>query len=201
MYPLIKRCGDLVTSFLLLVIMLPLFVLISVLVYLDLGRPIFFRQVRIGKSEKPFIILKFRTMVDGKHQDNDDISDDFRTTAVGSFLRKSSLDELPTLWNVLVGDMSIVGPRPLLPEYLPLYSIEQRKRHLVKPGITGLAQVNGRNLLSWEDKFKFDVFYVSNQSIRLDLQILLHTVVVVFKREGINSLSGRIVEKFRGSSR
>ncbi len=169
------------------------------MVYFAFGRPIFFRQVRPGLNGKPFIMYKFRTMTNERDGDGNLLPDDRRLTSFGRFLRSTSLDELPELINVLKGEMSLVGPRPLLMEYLPLYSTEQFRRHEVKPGITGWAQVNGRNAISWEDKFKFDVWYVDNQSFWLDIKILWMTLVKVFKREGISQAGQATMEKFEGT--
>ncbi|MDR4508574.1 MAG: sugar transferase, partial [Candidatus Brocadiaceae bacterium] len=162
-----RRFFDTFLAFLILIIFLPLFLILSVLLYFAFGKPIFFRQVRPGFKGKPFFMYKFRTMTNERNGSGILLPDDQRLTSFGRFLRSTSLDELPELINVLKGDMSLVGPRPLLMEYLPLYSREQFRRHEVKPGITGWAQINGRNAISWEDKFKFDVWYVDNQSFWL----------------------------------
>ena len=185
-------------AFIILIIFLPVFSVLSILVYFAFGRPIFFRQVRPGLNGKPFIMYKFRTMTNDRDGDGNLLPDDQRLTRFGRFLRSTSLDELPELINVLKGEMSLVGPRPLLMGYLPLYTKEQFRRHEVKPGITGWAQVNGRNAISWEDKFKFDVWYVDNQSFWLDIKILWMTVVKVFKREGISQDGQATMEKFTG---
>ena len=170
------------------------------LVRLKLGSPVFFCQVRPGMHGKPFKMLKFRTMTSECGPDGQLLPDAVRLTSFGRFLRSTSLDELPELWNVLKGDMSLVGPRPLLMEYLPLYTPEQARRHEVRPGITGWAQVNGRNAISWEDKFKLDVWYVDNQSLSLDLEILLLTVKKVLVRDGINSAGEATMPAYTGSS-
>ena len=164
-----------------------------------LGAPVLFRQIRPGLHGKPFLMVKFRTMRDAIGPDGQPLPDSERMTPFGSFLRSASLDELPELWNVLKGDMSLVGPRPLLMEYLPLYSPEQARRHEVRPGVTGWAQINGRNALSWEEKFRLDVWYVDNQSFWLDLKILALTVKKVFVREGISAAGEVTAAKFTGS--
>ena len=164
-----------------------------------LGSPVFFKQVRPGLHGRPFEMVKFRSMTDARGPDGQLLPDADRLTPFGRFLRASSLDELPGLWNVIKGDMSLVGPRPLLMEYLPLYSPEQARRHNVRPGITGWAQVNGRNALSWDDKFKLDVWYVDNRSFRLDINILWLTVRKVLVREGISAVGEATMSKFTGS--
>ena len=164
-----------------------------------LGSPVFFRQMRPGQYGKPFEMVKFRSMTDARGPDGQLLPDVDRLTPFGRFLRASSLDELPGLWNVIKGDMSLVGPRPLLMEYLPLYSTEQARRHNVRPGITGWAQVNGRNALSWDDKFKLDVWYVDNRSLRLDMKILWLTVRKVLVREGISADGEATMSKFTGT--
>jgi lipopolysaccharide/colanic/teichoic acid biosynthesis glycosyltransferase len=171
---------------------------ISVLVFGKLGNPIFFRQVRPGMHGKPFEVIKFRTLTDECGPDGEILPDAVRLTPFGHFLRSTSLDELPELWNVLKGDMSLVGPRPLLMEYIPLYSSEQARRHEVRPGITGWAQINGRNALSWEDKFKLDVWYVDNHSFWLDVNILWLTVHKVLVRDGISAEGEATMHKFTG---
>lgn len=195
-----KRIFDIIVSIFLLIILTPVFCYISWRIINDLGRPIFFFQTRIGMDEKKFKMIKFRSMKDisinGKQLD-----DSARLTAFGSKLRESSLDELPELLNVLKGDMSLVGPRPLLVEYLPLYNKMQRKRHNVKPGITGWAQVNGRNAISWTDKFNFDVDYVKNQSILFDIKILLLTVKTVIYRENISEKGEATSSPFTGNKK
>jgi lipopolysaccharide/colanic/teichoic acid biosynthesis glycosyltransferase len=197
----IKRLFDFVVSFLLLTMLLPVIVLVSSFVYIQFGLPVLFRQIRPGRDEKPFQMKKFRSMRNTVNARGEPLSDAERLTDFGKFLRSSSLDELPELWNVLKGEMSLVGPRPLLMEYLPLYSQEQRRRHHVRPGITGWAQVNGRNNLSWEEKLKMDVWYVDNQSFWLDLKILLMTVKKVFLREDINQSGHATAEKFKGNDK
>ena len=195
-----KRLIDiLIACFALLALGIPL-ILLAVLIMRKLGRPILFRQVRPGFRGQPFQMVKFRSMTDARGPDGQLLPDVDRLTPFGRFLRASSLDELPGLWNVLRGDMSLVGPRPLLMEYLPLYSPEQARRHNVRPGITGWAQVNGRNALSWDDKFKLDVWYVDNRSLRLDIKILWLTVRKVLVREGISADGEATMPKFTGTN-
>jgi len=195
-----KRLFDLLLSSLaLLLLCIPLLFLIWQ-IRRKLGSPVFFRQTRPGLNAQPFNMVKFRTMTDARGPDDRLLPDADRLTAFGRFLRASSLDELPELWNVLRGDMSLVGPRPLLMEYLPLYSPEQARRHEVRPGITGWAQVNGRNALSWEDKFKLDVWYVDHHTLWLDIKILWLTVRKVLVREGISAVGEATMSKFTGGS-
>ena len=194
-----KRLFDIVVSACaLLVLALPLLVVIW-MVRRKLGSPVFFTQVRPGMHGKPFKMVKFRSMISERSTDGELLPDAVRLTPFGRFLRSTSLDELPELWNVLKGDMSLVGPRPLLMEYLPLYSPEQARRHEVRPGITGWAQVNGRNAISWEDKFKLDVWYVDHCSLWLDIKILWLTVKKVLVREGISAAGEATMGKFTGS--
>ena len=194
-----KRLFDFAFALLgLIALALPLLVLI-VLVRRKLGSPVFFHQVRPGLNGKPFEMIKFRTMTDARDVDGQLLPDSVRLTSFGRFLRATSLDELPELWNVLKGDMSLVGPRPLLMEYLPLYTPEQARRHAVRPGVTGWAQVNGRNAISWEDKFTLDVWYVDNQSLWFDIKILWHTVKKVLIRDGISAAGEATMSKFTGS--
>ncbi|MBS4197571.1 sugar transferase [Lederbergia citri] len=193
-----KRLLDFLSSLLLLIISFPLMVCIGLLVRVKLGSPIFFKQQRPGLYGKPFYLYKFRTMTDDRDQWGDLYPDEIRLTSFGRFLRKYSLDELPQLINVVKGDLSLVGPRPLLMEYLPLYTEEQEKRHLVKPGITGWAQVNGRNAISWEEKFALDIWYVQNQSLLLDMKILILTVKNVLISDGINQPGHATMEDFKG---
>jgi lipopolysaccharide/colanic/teichoic acid biosynthesis glycosyltransferase len=181
-----KRSFDVLAAAAALLVLSPLLLLAAVAVAATLGRPVLFRQVRPGLLGKPFTLLKCRTMREAADEDRGPASDAERLTRFGRFLRASSLDELPELWNVLRGDMSLVGPRPLLMEYLPLYSAEQRRRHEMRPGITGWAQVNGRNAITWEQKFAYDVWYVEHRSFLLDLRILLRTIVRVVRRDGIS---------------
>lgn len=197
---IVKRFLDVIVSFVVLISLLPILTILMLLVRSKLGSPIFFRQIRPGKDDELFEMIKFRTMLDAIDSSGNPLPDSERLTKFGAFLRSTSLDELPGLWNVLKGDMSLVGPRPLLVEYLELYSPEQARRHNVRPGITGWAQVNGRNAISWEDKFKLDVWYVDNQSLWLDLKILLLTVKKVFVREGISADGHATMEKFTGSN-
>ncbi|WP_290610943.1 sugar transferase [Arsukibacterium sp. UBA3155] len=194
-----KRLVDILLSSVGLALTLPLMIVVGLLVSLKLGRPVIFSQVRPGFNRKAFKILKFRTMLDSVGIDGKTLPDDQRLTRFGRILRSTSLDELPGLFNVLKGDMSLVGPRPLLMEYLPLYSAEQARRHEVRPGITGWAQVNGRNAISWEEKLKLDVWYVDNRSLWLDIKILFLTVKKVFVREGISAAGEATMSKFTGS--
>jgi len=184
-----KRIFDLIITFIALMLMLALIILTALMVRSKLGSPIFFKQARPGLNGKIFYIYKFRTMTNERDQNGVLLSDKVRLTKFGKFLRSTSLDELPGLWNVLKGDMSLVGPRPLLVEYLPLYSKEQSRRHEVKPGITGWAQVNGRNTISWEEKFDLDVWYVDNNSLWLDIEILFSTMKKIYQRVDIGSQS------------
>jgi sugar transferase EpsL len=194
-----KRLFDLVVSISLLLLLFPLIILVAILVNNKLGSPVLFKQQRPGLNGRPFYLYKFRTMTDEKDKDGQLLPDSIRLTPFGELLRKYSLDELPQLMNVIKGDLSLVGPRPLLMEYLPLYTEEQAKRHQVRPGITGWAQVNGRNAISWEEKFKLDVWYVENQSFRLDLRILVLTGLKVLKPEGISHANHVTMERFPGS--
>ncbi len=196
-----KRSFDFCISLLGWLLLLPLFVVLVVLVRVNLGSAVFFRQVRPGLNGNPFEIIKFRTMLDATDEHGNHLPDNQRLTKFGSLLRSTSLDELPGLWNVLRGDMSLVGPRPLLMEYLPLYSKQQARRHEVRPGITGWAQVNGRNAIGWDEKFKFDVWYVDNRSFVLDVKILLLTVKKVFVSEGISAEGEVTMTRFSGSDR
>lgn len=194
-----KRSFDVITTIAGLLLIWPLVLFLAVMVRIKLGSPIFFCQIRPGLHGKPFTMVKFRTMTDARDGQGQLLPDDKRLTPFGKFLRSTSLDELPELINALNGEMSLVGPRPLLMEYLPLYSPEQARRHEVRPGITGWAQVNGRNAISWEEKFKLDVWYVDNQSLVLDLKILWMTFAKVFKREGISQEGQATAEKFMGT--
>jgi len=195
----IKRLFDLAIAVPLLIILSPVFLLIGFLVRIRIGAPIFFRQVRPGFQSKPFGIHKFRTMSDKRDENGNLFSDAERLTPLGRFLRKTSIDELPELFNVIRGDMSIVGPRPLLMQYLDRYTPEQARRHEIKPGITGWAQVNGRNAISWEHKFRLDVWYVDHQSLWLDLKIIALTVWKILKREGISQAGQATAEEFKGA--
>ncbi|WP_226609102.1 sugar transferase [Marinobacter nauticus] len=194
-----KRFFDLIVSLVALIVLLPVIFLVAVQIRRKLGSPIFFRQTRPGKNGKPFEMIKFRTMLDAVDSKRNPLPDDQRMTPFGKLLRSTSLDELPELWNVLKGEMSLVGPRPLLMEYLPLYSEEQYRRHDVRPGVTGWAQVNGRNAISWEDKFRLDVWYVDNQSFLLDLKILFLTIKKVLVRDGISGEGEATMSKFTGN--
>ena len=198
---MLKRLFDILGAVLGLLILLPIIVTLAWQVRRKLGSPVLFRQTRPGLHGKPFQLIKFRTMRNAIGLDGRPLHDSERMTSFGSFLRSASLDELPELWNVLTGDMSLVGPRPLLMEYLPLYSLEQARRHEVRPGVTGWAQVNGRNALSWEEKFRLDVWYVDNHSFWLDLKILALTVKKVFVREGISAAGEVTMTYFTGSSK
>jgi len=194
-----KRIFDILVAATCLVVVSPLLLAIAVVIAATLGRPVLFHQERPGIHGEPFVLVKFRTMKEGDDQTGQELPDALRLTAVGRLLRKTSLDELPELWNVLKGDMSLVGPRPLLMEYLPLYNPEQARRHEVRPGITGWAQVSGRNTVEWPEKFKLDVWYVDNQSLFLDLRILFMTVAKVLTREGISQDGHATMEPFRGN--
>jgi lipopolysaccharide/colanic/teichoic acid biosynthesis glycosyltransferase len=194
-----KRAFDLVVAASSLVVLVPALILVAAGVRLLIGAPVFFSQLRPGLGGRPFRMLKFRTMTDARDTTGTLLPDEMRLTRFGKFLRSTSLDELPEIINVLKGDMSLVGPRPLLIEYLPLYTREQARRHDVLPGITGWAQVNGRNAISWEEKFKLDVWYVDRRSLALDLKILWMTVVKVFGREGISQEGEATMERFTGS--
>jgi len=195
---MLKRLFDVVASFFGLLLLSPVIAVVAWQVRRKLGTPVLFRQVRPGLHGKPFEMIKFRTMKDACDAHGNPLPDSERMTAFGSFLRSSSLDELPGLWNVLKGEMSLVGPRPLLMEYLPLYNAQQYRRHEVRPGVTGCTQVNGRNALSWEDKFKLDVWYVDNRSIWLDVKIVFLTLKKVLIREGISADGEVTMSKFTG---
>lgn len=182
----VKRFLDIILAIIAIVITLPIFLLTGILVLIFLGKPAIFRQKRPGKDEKIFTMYKFRTMTKGKNRNGEMLPDELRLTKFGKFLRKTSLDEIPEFINILKGDMSFVGPRPLLIEYLPYYTKEEHHRHDVRPGLTGLAQVSGRNLLNWNDRFKKDIEYVYNLSFLFDLKIAFKTIYKVIKREGIN---------------
>ena len=194
-----KRLFDIVVALVALLLLSPVFAIVAVLVRTKLGKPVLFRQSRPGLHGKPFTLLKFRTMTDAVDASGSPLSDADRMTSLGNFLRRSSLDELPELYNVLRGDMSLVGPRPLLIEYLPLYTREQARRHEVPPGLTGWAQVNGRNAISWDQKFALDVWYVDHSSMLLDLKILWLTLRQVFTRHGINAEGEVTMPKFTGN--
>lgn len=195
-----KRLFDLTASAIGLIVLAPVLGVIALAVRWSLGGPVLFRQVRPGLHGRPFTMYKFRTMRDAVDAHGRALPDAERLTRLGRFLRATSLDELPELWNVLRGEMALVGPRPLLMEYLPLYTRDQERRHEVRPGITGWAQVNGRNAISWEEKFALDVWYVDNQTFWLDLKILFLTMKKVFAREGISQEGQATMEKFRGTA-
>ncbi len=196
---MIKRIFDTILSLILIILFFPVYLIVSLLIWRKMGRPILFTQERPGKDGKIFKIYKFRTMTNETDQNGKLLPDEKRLVGIGKFIRSTSLDELPQLFNVLKGDMSFVGPRPLLVEYLPLYNERQKKRHDVKPGITGWAQVNGRNAISWEQKFEYDVWYVENQSFLLDMKILWLTFLKVVKRSDISSSGSVTMEKFTGN--
>lgn len=196
----IKRILDFVLSFAAFVVLSPVLLVTAALVRVKLGKPVIFRQERPGKDEKIFKLYKFRTMTDERDENGQLLPDDVRLTKFGKTLRSTSLDELPELWNIVKGDMSIVGPRPLLVRYLPLYNETQKHRHDVRPGFTGLAQVHGRNSISWEEKFDWDIRYVNHVTFFTDVKIILDTVRTVLKREGISSDTSVTMEEFRGNS-
>jgi len=198
-YTILKRVFDFTLALTAFILLSPLLVLIGVLVAINYGSPVLFKQTRPGLKGRPFTILKFRTMTDARNSQNGVLSDRERLTPFGRFLRSTSLDELPELINVVKGDMSLVGPRPLLVEYLQLYSPEQARRHEVRPGITGWAQVKGRNSLSWKDKFILDVWYVDNRSFFLDLKILFMTIIQTIRREGISAEGEATMSRFEGN--
>lgn len=195
----VKRSLDIVLSLTGLILLSPILVIVAILIRIKLGGPVIFSQDRPGKDEKIFKMYKFRTMTDARDVDGELLSDEERLTPFGKKLRSTSLDELPELWNILKGDMSIIGPRPLLVRYLALYNAEQRKRHQVRPGLTGLAQVSGRNALSWQDRFALDVEYIENISFRNDLGIFFTTIKKVVKKEGISSATAVTMEEFKGN--
>jgi len=195
-----KRLFDIVVSLLALVLLGPVLLILALLVRINLGSPVLFKQVRPGLNEQTFEMVKFRTMTDAKDSEGNLLPNHERLTRFGRMLRATSLDELPELWNVLKGDMSLVGPRPLLVEYLPLYNSEQRKRHWARPGITGWAQVNGRNTISWEERFALDTWYVEHRTFWLDIKILLLTIKKVVSRADINAGENITMPKFTGSA-
>ena len=196
----VKRIFDILISACILLLLSPILLFVAIIVYFKMGKPVIYRQMRPGWKEKPFRICKFRTMLDLQDSSGRALADEERLVPLGRFLRSTSMDELPELWNVLIGDMSLVGPRPLLMQYLPLYNQEQRRRHDVRPGITGWAQIHGRNTLSWEDKFKLDVWYVDHRSFWLDLKILFVTAIKTFRREGIHAEGHATMPDFQGST-
>jgi len=196
---MLKRLFDFVAALSVLLLLSPVIAIVAWKIRKNLGSPVLFRQVRPGKEGRPFEMVKFRTMRDANDEDGNPLPDEQRMTPFGNWLRSTSLDELPELWNVVKGDMSLVGPRPLLMEYLPLYNPEQYRRHEIRPGITGWAQVNGRNAISWDEKFKLDVWYVNNQSFWLDIKILWLTVKKVLVRDGISAEGEATMSKFTGT--
>lgn len=196
---MLKRIFDIVASATALIILSPVMAVVAWQISRKMGSPVLFRQVRPGRGGKPFEMVKFRTMKDAIDAGGNSLPDSERLTPFGQFLRSSSLDELPELWNVLKGDMSLIGPRPLLMDYLTLYSSEQYRRHEARPGVTGWAQVNGRNSLSWDEKFKLDVWYVDNQSLWLDIKILFLTVKKVLVRDGISAEGEATMARFEGN--
>lgn len=196
----LKRIIDIVISLIALIVLSPIILVLIILIYFKLGSPVFFVQERIGKDNKVFKMIKFRTMKDIKDKDGNMLPDDVRLTKFGKALRSLSLDELPELFNIIKGDMSLIGPRPLLVEYLPLYNEEQIRRHDMLPGLTGWAQINGRNSINWTEKFKLDVWYIDNWSLLLDIKIFFKTIYKVFKREGINQDDNTTMEKFNGKN-
>ncbi|SKA13791.1 UDP-galactose phosphate transferase [Vibrio cincinnatiensis] len=197
---MLKRKFDIVVSLMILLFLSPIIAIVAWKIRKNLGSPVLFRQTRPGLNGKPFEMVKFRTMKDAVDSKGNPLPDSERMTPFGDKLRNSSLDELPELWNVLKGEMSLVGPRPLLMQYLPLYSKEQARRHEVRPGLTGWAQINGRNAINWEDKFKFDVWYVDNHSFWLDIKILVLTVKKVFVKEGISAEDHVTMPEFKGNN-
>lgn len=198
-YKYIKRILDIISSLLAIIILSPLLAVTAVLVKTKLGSPVLFKQERPGKDEKIFTLMKFRTMTDERDGNGELLPDEVRLTKFGKFLRSTSIDELPELFNILKGDMSVIGPRPLLVEYIPRYNEHQHRRHEVRPGLSGWAQVNGRNTVSWEDKFDMDVHYVDNYSFAMDVKILFMTVLNVLKKEGISSETSATMEVFMGT--
>lgn len=195
----IKRLLDIAISLCGIIILSPVYLILAVLVRVKLGSPVIFRQDRPGKDEKVFQLYKFRSMTDERDEKGELLPDEIRLTRFGKTLRSTSLDELPELWNILKGDMSLIGPRPLLVKYLPLYNDFQKHRHDVKPGLTGWAQVNGRNAISWEQRFELDIYYVNHISFLLDMKILFQTVAVVFRHNDINSATDATMEAFQGT--
>lgn len=198
-YKYIKRILDIISSLFAIIILSPLLAVTAVLVKTKLGSPVLFKQERPGKDEKIFTLMKFRTMTDERDENGELLPDEVRLTKFGKFLRSTSIDELPELFNILKGDMSVIGPRPLLVEYIPRYNEHQHRRHEVRPGLSGWAQVNGRNTVSWEEKFDMDVHYVDNYSFAMDVKILFMTVLNVLKREGISSKTSATMEVFMGT--
>lgn len=199
MYKYIKRFFDIFSSLLAIIVLSPLLLITAILVRIKLGSPVLFKQERPGKDEKIFTLMKFRTMTDERDENGELLPDEVRLTKFGKFLRSTSIDELPELFNILKGDMSVIGPRPLLVKYLPRYNEYQHRRHEVRPGLSGWAQVNGRNAISWQEKFNLDVEYVDNYSFFMDIKILFMTVINVLKRDGINSETSATMEEFMGN--
>ena len=195
----IKRPLDIIISLIVIILFSWLYLILAILVRVKLGSPVIFKQARPGKGEKIFKLYKFRTMTDARDADGNLLPDGDRLTKFGKTLRATSLDELPEMFNILKGDMSLIGPRPLLVEYLPLYNAEQKHRHDVRPGLTGLAQANGRNAITWEKRFEYDVEYVGNISFSMDVKIIFQTIKTVFKKEGINSATDATMEAFTGT--
>lgn len=195
---MVKRAFDIALALLAMILLAPIYLVVALLVRQRMGAPVLFRQLRPGLGGKPFLMHKFRTMNNARDGSGALLSDSERLPPFGTFLRSTSLDELPELWNVLKGDMSLVGPRPLLMDYLPLYTTEQARRHEVRPGVTGWAQINGRNAISWEDKFALDVWYVDHHNFWLDLKILVLTVAYILRRDGISAAGSSTAEKYRG---
>lgn len=198
MYHFLKRAFDIIFSLAWLIGFSPLLIIVAILVRIKLGSPILFIQERPGKGTKPFRMVKFRTMTDAKDAAGNLLPDEVRLTSLGKFLRSTTLDEFPEMWNVLVGDMSVVGPRPLMMRYLPRYNSFQARRMEMKPGVTGWAQINGRNALSWDEKFALDVWYIDHSSLGLDLKIVVKTFFVVLNRRNINSSKSATMEEFNG---
>ncbi len=194
-----KRSLEFLVSSILLVLFVPVFAIVALMIWVKLGRPVLFIQVRPGLNGRPFKIIKFRTMMEITSNNENSLPDEKRLTTFGKFLRSTSIDEIPELWNVMKGEMSLVGPRPLLMEYLPLYTQEQARRHEVRPGITGWAQVNGRNAIEWEEKFKLDLWYVDNMTFWLDLKILFMTIGKVFKRDNTSKDGHATTDYFEGN--
>ena len=201
MYQFLKRAFDIIFSLAWLIGFSPLLIIVAILVRIKLGSPILFIQERPGKGAKPFLMVKFRTMTDAKDESGNLLPDEVRLTAFGRFLRSTTLDEFPEMWNVLVGDMSVVGPRPLMMRYLPRYNSFQARRMEMKPGVTGWAQINGRNALSWDEKFALDVWYIDNSGFWLDLKIVVKTFFVVLNRRNINSTKAATMEEFLGDTK
>lgn len=200
-YRYVKRPMDIIMSLIALIILSPILLAVAILVRIKLGSPVIFKQQRPGRNEKIFTLYKFRTMTDKKGENGKLLPNDLRLTRFGRLLRSTSLDELPELYNILKGDMSFVGPRPLLVEYLPLYNEEQKRRHEVRPGLTGLAQINGRNLIDWEDRFKFDLVYINNVDFFGDIKIVILTAKKVLLKEGVDSKHSTFIEPFQGTKR